>query len=182
MRRGPHYSLGHLVVVLSVCLHGAPSITQLGLPDMVHLKSLFSPSALSTWILSAFTERLIDCHFGWDPRAWAQVDRICPKPLEVQRCMTRKMHTLCAVVVTVSSGCLVYGAPRTFMFGCCNSEMPVSWNESWALVELVLWSILSIGPVGNSSCFSSGRQTAPSLWKKRQILFPKLVEMFITLS
>ncbi len=32
-----------------VCLLGRyPPMTQLGLPDMVHLKSLFSPSALAT--------------------------------------------------------------------------------------------------------------------------------------
>ena len=55
--------------------------------------------------------------------------------------------------------------PGKSLFGCWNKEINVPWNESWALVELGLWSMLSTAPVVNKPPFSLGGQTAPSNWK-----------------
>lgn len=44
--------------------------------------------------------------------------------------------------------------PLSSVVGCCTSEIAVPWNESWALIELGLWSILSTAEVVNSPSLS----------------------------
>ena len=53
--------------------------------------------------------------------------------------------------------------PFSSEVGCCTSEIAVPWNESWALIELGLWSILSAAAEVNSPSLSLEGHTTPSL-------------------
>ena len=52
--------------------------------------------------------------------------------------------------------------PGSSVVGCWTSEIAVPWNESWALVELGLWSMLSTAAVVNRPSLSLDGHTTPS--------------------
>ena len=55
--------------------------------------------------------------------------------------------------------------------------MAVSWNESWEVVELVLWSMLSTAAVVNNLLRSLDRHTTASLSYRAMTLLAMSVEI-----
>ena len=67
------------------------------------------------------------------------------------------MQSLAWVVATVRC------TPLNLWAGCWNSDIPVPWNESCEVVELGLWSMLSIAAVVKRPPLGCGGHTACSI-------------------
>ena len=57
--------------------------------------------------------------------------------------------------------------------GCWNNDIPVPWNELWAMVELGSWSILSTAEVVKTPVLKVCGHTAPILSKWFMAEFPR---------
>ena len=72
--------------------------------------------------------------------------------------------------------------PPKSLAGCSVREIAVQWNESFAVPELGLWSMLSTLPVVNGDFFNFEGQATPSSSNCAQMLFPRSAEICITRS
>ena len=89
------------------------------------------------------------------------------------------------LVVMVDEDCSSTTILRSFpgqMKTCWNRDIPVPRNESLVVVELRLWSALSIAAVVNSLLQRLVGQTTFSFSNQRQTSFPRSMDMLITLS